>query len=89
MRLRILVPQVVDVARHDGRQPALLGELDQLRVDPLLHLEVRVLQLHVDVVAAEDLREVVELAFGVGDAVLLERLAHAARKTTREGDQPL
>ena len=80
--------QVVDVAGGDGRQAALLGELDELRGDPLLHLEVRVLELDVDVVAAEDLLEPVELRLGVGAAVLLERLADASGEAARERDQP-
>ena len=50
---------------------------------------MRVLQLDVDVVAAEHLREVVELAFRVGDAVLLERLADPAAQAAGERDQPV
>ena len=86
--LRILVPQVVDVAGGDRRQATLLGELDELRRDPLLHLEVRVLELDVDVVAAEDLLEPVELCLGVALAVLFERLADATGEAPRERDQP-
>ena len=88
VRLRVLVPQVVDVAGRDGRQAALLGERDELRGDPLLHVEVRVLELDVDVVAAEDLLEPVELGLGVGGAALLERLADAAGEAAGERDQP-
>jgi hypothetical protein len=58
----VLVPEVVDVAGRDGRQAPLLGERDELGVDPLLDVEVRVLELDVDAVAAEDLLEPVELA---------------------------
>ena len=88
VRVRVLVAQVVDVAGGDRRQPALLGERDELRVDPLLHVEVRVLELDVDVVAPEDLLEPVELRLGVGRAALLERLADAAGEAARERDQP-
>ena len=83
---RVLVPEVVDVARRDGRELGRPCQLDELRQDPLLHLEVRVLQLDVDVVAAEHLREPVELGARVRDAVLLERLADAAREAAGERD---
>ena len=58
---RVLVAQVVDVAGRDGREARRRRELDELRQDPLLHVEVGVLELDVDVVAPEDLREPVEL----------------------------
>ena len=61
VRARIGVAEVVDVAGRDGRQADLRRERGELRQDALLHVEVRVLQLDVDVVAAEDLREAVEL----------------------------
>ena len=77
---RVFVPEVVHVAGDDGRQAALLGELREQRVDALLHVEVRVLHLDVDVVLAEDRREAVELAFGVVGSPFLERLADAARE---------
>ena len=86
---RVGVAEVVHVAGRDGGQADLAGELGELREDPLLHVEVRVLQLDVDVVAAEDLPEPVELRVRVGGAVLLERLADAAREAAREGDQTL
>ncbi len=88
MRARVLVAEVVDVAGRDGREPGGGGQLDELRQDPRLDLEVGVLQLDVDVVAAEDLDEPVELGTGVRDPALLERLADAARETAREGDHP-
>ena len=86
---RVGVAEVVDVAGRDGRQPDRGRELDELRQDPLLHVEVRVLQLDVDVVAAEHLREPVELGVRVGGAVLLERLADPAGEAAAERDQPL
>ncbi len=88
MRARVLVAEVVDVAGRHRRQPALLGERDELGIDPLLDVEVRVLELDVDPVAAEDLLEPVELRLGVAVAVLLERLADAAGEAARERDQP-
>ena len=50
---------------------------------------MRVLQLDVDGVAAEDLREPVELAGGVGGPVLLDRLRDAARHAAGERDHAL
>ena len=88
MRARVFVAEVVHVAGDDGRQAALLGELREQRVDALLHVEVRVLHLDVDVVLAEDRREAVELALGVVGAPLLERLADAAREAAAERDEP-
>ena len=61
MGARVLVAEVVDIAGRDRREPGRGGELVELRQDPLLHVEVGVLELDVDVVAAEDLREPVEL----------------------------
>ena len=88
MRARVAGVQVVDVAGRDERQLRLSGELDELRVDHLLHVEAGVLQLDVDVVAPEDLREPVELGAGVLGPVLLERLADAAGEAAGERDQP-
>ena len=87
VRARVLVQEVVDVAGRDERQLPLFGERDEVRVDPRLRLEVRVLELDVDVVAAEDLRQPVELGLGVLRPALLERLADAAREAAGERDQ--
>src|SRR6266511_1568070 len=84
----ILVSEVVHVAGGDERQVRARGKLDELGIDPLLRLEVRVLQLDVGVVAAEDLREPVEVGGRVLRAALLERLRHAAGETAGERDQP-
>ena len=86
---RVLVQEVVDVAGGDERQPGRLGELRELRVDPLLRLEPGVLDLDVGRVAAEDLDEPVEVAGGVLRPVLLERLRDAAREAAGEHDEPL
>ena len=64
MRPCVLVLQVVDVAGRDERKPRLAGERDELRVDALLDLEPGVLELDVRVVAAEDLRQPVEVGGG-------------------------
>ena len=88
MRVRVLGREVVDVAGGDERQLRLGGELDELRVDALLHVEAGVLELDVGRVAAEDLREPVEVGARVGGPVLLERLADAAREAAGERDQP-
>ena len=81
--------EVVDVAGRDERQLRLGGELDELRVDALLHVEARVLELDVGALAPEDLRQPVEVGARVGGPVLLERLADAPREAAGEGDQPL
>ena len=88
VRARVLVPEVMHVTRRDGRYAALRRELLEQRIDALLDVEVRVLQLDVDVVLAEDRGEPVELAFRVVGAALLERLADATREASRERDQP-
>ena len=82
MRARVLVAEVVDVAGGDERQPGRLGELRELRVDPLLRLEPGVLDLDVGRVAAEDLDEPVEVGGGVLRPDLLER------RETRPERQP-
>ena len=61
VRARVLVAEVVDIAGRDRREPGRGGELGELRQDPRLDVEVGVLELDVDVVAAEYLREPVEL----------------------------
>ena len=87
--LRVLVPQVVDVAGRDERQPGLGRELRQERVDPRLDVEARVLDLDVGRVAPEDLREPVEVGARVVGPALLERLADAAREAAGERDEPV
>ena len=64
MRAGVLGAEVMDVAGRDERQPRLLGEAGERGIDALLDLEVRVLELDVRVVAAEDLREPVEVQIG-------------------------
>jgi hypothetical protein len=83
----VLVAQVVHVAGGDEREPGLAGEIDELRVDALLDVEARVLQLDVGRIAAEDLGEAVEVGAGIVRAVLLERLAHPPREAARQRDE--
>src|SRR5213076_2824073 len=61
VRARVLVLQVVNVTRRDERQAGPLGELREQRIDALLRLEPRVLDLDVRVVAPEDLHQSVEI----------------------------
>src|SRR4029453_9768355 len=82
------VVQVVNVAGRDEREAGLLGELRELWVDPRLLLESGVLDLDVDVVTAEDLRQTVEVRRGVLRPPLLERAGDPAREAAREGDEP-
>ena len=80
--------EVVDVARGDERQVPLRGEAGELRHEPFLDLQARVLELDVGGVATEDLDEPVELALGVGGAGLGQRPADTARQAAGERDQP-
>jgi hypothetical protein len=89
VRARVFVLEVVHVAGRDEPEPGALGELRQLRVDPLLRLEVRVLHLDVGVVLAEDLDEPVEIGSRIGGPLLLQRFADAPGEAARERDQPL
>ena len=87
VRVGVRGGEVVDVAGGDERQLRLGRELDELRVDALLHVEARVLELDVGRVAPEHGREPVEVGGGVGRPVLLERLADAAGEAAGERDQ--
>ena len=87
MRVGVLGGEVVDVAGGDERQLRLGRELDELRVDPLLHVEPGVLELDVGVVAPEHCRQPVEVGGGVLGPALLERLADAAGEAAGERDQ--
>jgi len=86
---RVLVPQVVDIAGADERQLRLDRELLELRVDLLLNRHVRVLHLDVGRVAPEDLREPVELAGRIREAVLLDRLRDPPGEAAGERDHAL
>ena len=88
MRVGVGGGQVVDVSGGDERQLRLRGELDELRVDALLDVEARVLELDVGGLAAEDLRQPVEVGARVGRAALLERLADASRETAGGAIRP-
>ena len=77
MRVGVGGAEVVDVTGGDERQLRLGRELDELRVDALLHVEPRVLELDVGALSPEDLRQPVEIGARVCRPVLLERLADA------------
>src|SRR6185503_9107162 len=82
VRARVFVLEVVHVARRDETEAGALGELRELRVDPLLYIEVSVLHLDERVVLAEDLDEPVEVGSRVGGPLLLECLADASGEAT-------
>ena len=80
--------EVVDVARRDERQPLLRREPGKRHGTRLLRLEADVLQLDVGRVAAEDLREAIELRLGVGVPMLAERARDASGEAAGERDHP-
>ena len=89
VRARVLMTEVVHVARRDERQARPLGEAREERVDARLLLEPRVLDLDVGRVPSKDLDEPVEVARRVGLARFLERLRDAPGEAPGERDQPL
>ena len=89
MRVGIFGAQVVDVARADGRQSQLVGQLEQDRIDLVVLLKARVLNLDVDVILAEDLHHQVELGPCRILVVAHDRLIDATRQAAAEGDQTL
>ncbi len=88
VRLRVLVPEVVDVPGRHQRQLGLAREVREQRVDAALHVEPCVLDLHVGRVAPEDLAEPVEVGSRIVRAVFLERLADPPGEAAGERDQP-
>ena len=68
---RVLVAEVVDVAGCDERKAGLSRELGEGRVDPRLLGKAGVLDLDVDVVAAEDLGQAIEVGRSVLGSALL------------------
>ena len=89
VRVGIFGAQVVDVARADGRQSQLVGQLEQDRIDLVVLLKARVLNLDVDVILAEDLHHQVELGPCRILVVAHDRLIDATRQAAAEGDQTL
>ena len=83
----VLAAGVVGVAGGHHRQPGVARQPAQVLVDAGLHLQAGVLDLHVDVVAAEDLGEGVELGAGRPEVVALEAGAHHARQAPGERDE--
>ena len=89
VRVGVLPARVVRVAGRHERQPGVGGQRPEAGVDAGLDLQPRVLDLHVDVVAAEDLRERVELGARGGVVGALEARADDAGQASREGDDPV
>ena len=83
----VLAPQVVDVAGRDQRPADLARELDDALVRLVLLGDPVDLDLHVDVVRAERLEQVVQVGPGVGRAVLDEAPAEAGLEAAGERDQ--
>ena len=86
---RVLVAQVVDVAGRDEREARVGRELREERVDPRLLREPRVLDLDVDVVAPEHLREPVQVGRGVLWTTFLQGFTDAAGEAAGQRDEPL
>ena len=89
VRARVLVAEVVDVAGGDEREAGRRGDLRELGVDPLLHLEPGVLDLEVRRLATEDVAQPRELLLGLVAVPVLERLADPAREAAGERDRAL
>ena len=89
VRDRVVPRQVVDVARPDHRQPAVLGQRDQVGQDPRLHVDAAVLHLDVDVVAPEDLHQPVELGARALAVPVDQRLADASGQAAGERDDAI
>ena len=89
MRVSIFGAQVVHVAGADGRQPQLIGQLDQYRVDLVVLFEVGVLDLDVEVLLAEDLDHQVHLGPRRRLVALHDRLVDAAGQAATQCDQAL
>ncbi len=89
VRERIVGVEVVDVARRDEGKPGGVRKLGEPGNDAGLLLEPGVLELDVRRVAAEDLREPVEVGASVVATPLRESARDAARETSREGDDAL
>ena len=86
MAVRVGRVEIVDVPGRDERQLLRGGEPRERLERCLLHLETDVLELDVGVVAAEDLREPVELRGGVAIPVLGERARDTSGEAPRERD---
>ena len=89
MRVGVFGAQVVHVAGADGRQPQLIGQLDQYRVDLVVLFEVGVLDLDVEVLLAEDLDHQIHLGPRRRLVALHDRLVDAAGQAATQCDQAL
>ena len=81
--------QVVDVAGAHERQARVARQRRERRVDGRLDVDAAVLELDVDVVAAEDLDEPVDLAARAALVAVHERLADATGQAAGERDDAL
>ena len=86
VRVGVRPARVVRVARRHQRQPGVHGQRAQAGVDAGLDLQPRVLDLHVDVVAPEDLGQRVELGARGRLVVALQAGADDAGEASGEGD---
>ena len=89
MRVGVFGAQVVHVAGADGWQPQLVGQLEQDRIDLVVLVKARILNLDVDMVLVEDLHHQVELGPCCNLVVAHDRLVDATRQAAAEGDQTL
>ncbi len=89
VRVRVGSVEVVDVAGRDDGKPPLRRERGQRLEERLLDVDVPVLELDVGRVAAEDLREPVEVGLCIARAVLHERARDAPAEAAGEGEHAL
>lgn len=82
----VLAARVVRVAGGHHGQPRVDGQPAQVLVEPGLDVEAGVLDLDVEVVPAEDLRQIVQLLAGARHVVEGEALRHHAGQAARQGD---
>ena len=88
MRDGILAVRVVAVVGGQQRGPDAAGDLDQLRVGPVLVGHAVVLQLDEQVAAPEDVLQPGGPALGLGHVAGQQRLEHDAPEAPRGGDEP-
>ena len=88
VRYRVLAVRVVAVVRGEQRRVEAPGDLDQLRVGPLLLGEAVVLQLDEEVVAAEDVLEPAGPPLRLRLVARQQRLEDHPAQTSGGGDEP-
>ena len=85
----VLAAEVVHVGRADQRAAELAGDLHDALVGLVLVGDAVLLDLEVDVVAAEDLQQIVGVRTGLVVAAVDEPLAEARGQAARERDDAL